>query len=246
VFNFTWGVFFVLVNFAFFLLCFKFFGKKGLYAWVGVATVIANIQVTKTIDMLGITMTLGNAMYVSVYMTTDLLNERYGVKAARRAVWFGFFMLIMTTVIMQMVLRFHPSEVDFAQGPMEALFGLLPRLALGSLTAYLVSQLLDVYLYAAIRRKFAAAHQLWIRNNGSGIISSFIDTLIFCLIAFTGPEYGSFSIWLQLFISTYVFKFILTAAGTPVLYWARGMKVPAEEADSGLPPVSPEKIGVKG
>lgn len=244
-FNFTWGVFFVLVNFAFFLLCFKFFGKKGLYAWVGVATVIANIQVTKTIDMLGITMTLGNAMYVSVYMTTDLLNERYGVKAARRAVWFGFFMLIMTTVIMQMVLRFVPSEVDFAQGPMEALFGLLPRLALGSLAAYLVSQLLDVYLYAAIRRKFASANQLWIRNNGSGFVSSFVDTLIFCAIAFTGPEYGGFSVWIQLFVSTYVFKFILTAAGTPVLYWARGMKVPAEEADSGLPTVPAEHSAVK-
>lgn len=236
-FNFTWGVFFVLVNFAFFLLCFKFFGKKGLYAWVGVATVVANIQVAKTIDMLGITMTLGNAMYVSVYMTTDLLNERYGVKAARRAVWFGFFMLIMTTVIMQMVLHFQPSDVDFAQAPMEALFGLLPRLALGSLTAYLVSQLLDVYLYAGIRRRFSSANQLWIRNNGSGIVSSFIDTLIFCSIAFTGPEY-SFSTWMQLLLSTYVFKFILTAAGTPVLYLARGMKVPVDEGDSGLPNIA--------
>ncbi|CAM4370543.1 queuosine precursor transporter [Saccharibacillus endophyticus] len=237
-FNFTWGVFFVLVNFAFFLLCFKFFGKKGLYAWVGVATVVANLQVAKTIDMLGITMTLGNTMYVSIYMATDLLNERYGVKAARKAVWFGFFMLIMTTVIMQMVLAFRPSEVDFAQEPLQALFGLLPRLALGSLAAYLVSQLLDVYLYAGIRRRFASANQLWIRNNGSGVVSSFIDTLIFCAIAFTGPEYGGFSVWIQLFISTYLFKFILTAAGTPVLYWARGFKVPAVEADSGLPTIA--------
>ncbi len=67
-FNLLWGAAFVLVNFMFFLLCYRLFGKKGLYAWIGVATVLANIQVTKTIDLLGITTTLGNTMYVSMYM----------------------------------------------------------------------------------------------------------------------------------------------------------------------------------
>ncbi|MEH7087089.1 queuosine precursor transporter, partial [Neobacillus drentensis] len=128
-FNPVWGVLFALVNFSLFLICYRFFGKKGLYAWVGVATVIANIQVTKTIDMFGFVMTLGNTIYGTIYLTSDLLNEKYGEKEAKKAVWFGFFTLIMTTIMMQMALQFTPQEQDIAQKPLEAIFGLMPRLA---------------------------------------------------------------------------------------------------------------------
>ncbi|KAF6576673.1 queuosine precursor transporter [Paenibacillus polymyxa] len=231
-FNLLWGAAFVLVNFMFFLLCFRLFGKKGLYAWIGVATVLANIQVTKTIDLVGITTTLGNTMYVSMYMASDLLNEKYGPKEARKAVWFGFFTLIMTTVTMQMVLQFEPTATDFAQTPMQQLFGLLPRLALASLTAYAVSQLLDVRLYAWIRKFFPERHQLWIRGNGSTMISSFIDTLIFCTIAFYGYAWG---IWIEILFTTYILKFVLTAAGTPILYIARNFSFIEEEGQTLKP-----------
>ncbi|KOS02094.1 MULTISPECIES: queuosine precursor transporter [Paenibacillus] len=231
-FNLLWGAAFVLVNFLFFLLCYRLFGKKGLYAWIGVATVLANIQVTKTIDLVGITTTLGNTMYVSMYMASDLLNEKYGPKEARKAVWFGFFTLIMTTITMQMVLQFEPTATDFAQTPMQQLFGLLPRLALASLTAYAVSQLLDVRLYAWIRKFFPERHQLWIRGNGSTMISSFIDTLIFCTIAFYGYAWG---IWLEILFTTYILKFVLTAAGTPILYIARNFRFIEEEGQTLKP-----------
>ncbi|GGH13522.1 queuosine precursor transporter [Paenibacillus segetis] len=221
-FNIGWGVLFMLVNFTFFLICYRLFGKKGLYAWIGVATIIANIQVVKTIEMFGIVMTLGNTMYVSLYLTSDLLNEKYGRAEAKKAVWFGFFTLIMTTIIMQMALVFQPQETDIAQSSLETIFGLMPRLALGSLTAYFISQFLDVRLYAWIRRFYPKPHQLWIRNNGSTMASSFVDTLVFCTIAFAG-EY-SLRVWLEILFTTYVIKFILTAAGTPFLYIARNFQ----------------------
>lgn len=227
-FNFVWGIVYVLVNFSLFLLCYRLFGKKGLYAWIGVATVIANIQVTKTIDMFGIVMTLGNTMYVSLYMTSDLLNERYGKEEARKAVWFGFFTLLMTTVIMQMALLFTPAEGDFAQDSLKKIFGLMPRLALGSLTAYFVSQFLDVRLYSWIRKFYPKPEHFWIRNNGSTMISSFVDTLIFCLIAFSIPGYG-WNVWLEILFTTYIIKFVLTAVGTPFLYKARTFKFTDED-----------------
>ncbi|WP_438347347.1 queuosine precursor transporter [Paenibacillus sp. FA6] len=227
-FNLGWGIFYVVVNFSLFLLCYRLFGKKGLYAWIGVATVIANIQVTKTIDMFGIVMTLGNTMYISLYMTSDLLNEKYGHGEARKAVWFGFFTLLMTTVIMQMALIFTPQEGDFAQAPLEAIFGLMPRLALGSLTAYFVSQFLDVRLYSWIRKFYPKPEQFWIRNNGSAMISSFVDTLIFCSIAFSIPKY-SWEVWLEILFTTYIIKFVLIAAGTPFLYIARSFKFKDED-----------------
>ncbi|MNZ69525.1 hypothetical protein D3C78_878270 [compost metagenome] len=228
-FNIGWGIFYVLINFCCFLICYKWFGKKGLYAWIGVATVIANIQVVKTIEMFGIVMTLGNTMYVSLYLTSDLLNEKFGRQEAKKAVWFGFFTLIMTTILMQMVLVFEPQETDIAQSSLQTIFGLMPRLALGSLTAYFVSQFLDVRLYAWIRKFYPKRNQLWIRNNGSTMISSFVDTLIFCSIAFIG-EY-SFNIWLEILFTTYIIKFVLTAVGTPFLYIARSFH---HEEDEGL------------
>ncbi|MBY3619638.1 queuosine precursor transporter [Acinetobacter sp. CUI P1] len=219
-FNLLWGVLFVIVNFAFFLLCYRLFGKSGMYAWVGIATVIANIQVAKTIAMpFDIVMTLGNTMYVTLYMTSDLLNEKYGRAEARKAVWFGFFTLLMTTVIMQMVLVFKPQETDIAQSSLETIFGLMPRLALGSLTAYFISQFLDVRLYSWIRKYYSTSSQLWIRSNGSTMVSSFVDTLIFCTIAFAGLY--NWSVWLEILLTTYLAKFLLTAVGTPILYIAR-------------------------
>lgn len=93
-FNIGWGILFIAVNFALFLICYRMFGRVGLYAWIGFATVIANIQVTKTIELsvlsFGIIMTLGNTIYTTISMSTDMLNEKYGPKEARKAVWFGF------------------------------------------------------------------------------------------------------------------------------------------------------------
>ncbi|CDN41978.1 Uncharacterized protein YpdP [Paenibacillus sp. P22] len=220
-FNFTWGVFFVLVNFALFLACYRFFGKKGLYAWIGFATVVANIQVTETISMFGIVMTLGNTIYASLYMTTDLINERYGGKEARQAVWFGFFILIATTILMQMVLKFDPAETDFAHESLSTIFGLMPRLALASLSAYFISQFLDVRVFSVLKRRFGGRNQFWIRINGSTILSQFVDSLVFCTIAFAGVSGYTWDIWIQIFLTTYVMKFIISIASTPVLYLAR-------------------------
>jgi uncharacterized integral membrane protein (TIGR00697 family) len=225
-FNLWWGVLFALVHFVCFVLCYRFFGKNGLYAWVGIATILANIQVTKTIEMAGMVMTLGNTMYATIYLTSDLLNEKYGEREAKKAVWFGFFVLLVTMVTMQMTLKFNPQETDFAQESLETIFGLLPQLGLASLTAFLVSQLLDVKIYTYLKKVFPKPNQLWIRNNGSTAVSQLVDTLIFCTIAFAS-EY-TFDVWLQILITTYVIKFIVSMASTPFLYIARGFKFKEE------------------
>lgn len=230
-FNLWWGILFVLVTYTLFVLCYRLFGIKGIYGWIAIAAILANIQVIKTIDLVGVVTTLGNTLYVSMYLASDLLNERFGPQVARRAVWFGFLTLIITTIVMQMALQFEVAPgVDIsadAQSALELIFGQVSILLIASLTAYLVSQLLDVRLYRWLRRSFPKPEQLWIRNNGSTMISSFVDTLIFCTIAFLGIY--DWSVWLQILFTTYILKFILTAAGTPFLYWARTFKAPAED-----------------
>jgi len=225
-FNVLWGVLFVIVNFALFLACYRLFGKNGLYAWIGAATVLANIQVVKTIEIFGIVATLGNTIYATIYLTTDLLNEKYGEKEARKAVWFGFFTLVMSMILMQMVLKFVPQESDISQEALETIFGLMPRLALGSLTAYFVSQFLDVRLFSKLKKAYPGRNQLWIRNNGSSLLSQLVDTLVFASIAFAGVY--SWSVWWQIVLSTYLLKFIVSAASTPVIYMARNFKFKEE------------------
>ncbi|MBJ6363975.1 queuosine precursor transporter [Paenibacillus sp. GCM10012307] len=226
-FNLLWGLLFVLANFGLFIVSYRLFGKNGLYAWVAFATVIANIQVVKTIEVVGIITTLGNTIYASIYMATDLLNEKHGAKDARKAVWLGFFSLIASTIMMQMALVFQPQPGDQAQQSMETIFGLLPRLALASLAAYFVSQLLDVRLFSYLKKKFPARNQLWIRMNGSSTLSQLVDSLVFCTIAFAMVY--PWEVWLQILITTYVFKFVISIASTPVLYIARRFHHPEDE-----------------
>ncbi|KIL75075.1 queuosine precursor transporter [Bacillus badius] len=218
-FNEWFGFLFIIVNFTIFLAMYRLFGRMGLFVWVGVATILANLQVVKTIEVFGLTATLGNTMYGTAFLATDLLNERYGKEDAKKAVWLGFFTLVMMTVIMQMVLLFEPSPSDMAQESLGQLFGLLPRIAAGSLAAYLVSQFADVYIFSYLKKKFPKDSQFWIRNNGSTMISQLLDTLVFTSIAFLGAFPAG--IWFQIFLSTYALKWIVALIDTPFGYIAK-------------------------
>ncbi|MGN1401027.1 MAG: queuosine precursor transporter [Bacillus sp. (in: firmicutes)] len=227
-FNELYGLLFIIINFSLVLLVYRLFGKTGLFVWIGFSTVLANIQVVETIEIFGLTATLGNTMYASAFLVTDIINERYGQKEARKAVWIGFFMLLAMTLIMQLVLLFEPHEVDMARQHIEGIFGLLPRVALGSLAAFLVSQFIDVLLFSWIRKKFPTDGQFWIRNNGSTLISQLLDTLVFTSIAFLGVY--PLEVWFEIFITTYLLKSIVSILDTPFGYIAKRFRFDEEEA----------------
>ncbi len=212
-------VIFIVVQFCLLVGVYKLFGLTGLYVWIGFAIVAANIQVVKMVDLFGISATLGNIMYGSIFLATDLINEKYGRKQAQKAVYIGFVMLISFTAITQISLLFAPNQYDFAQGALETLFTLLPRITLGSLIAYLISQTLDVYLFDKIKLKYGSRNQLWIRNNGSTLVSQAIDTAIFTIIAFLGVM--PFEVVMEIFWFSYVIKIVTSVVDTPFVYWMR-------------------------
>lgn len=215
-------VLFIVVQFCLLVGAYKLFGLTGLYVWIGFAIVAANIQVVKMVDLFGINATLGNIMYGSIFLATDLINEKYGRKQAQKAVYIGFVMLLAFTMITQMALLFTPNEYDFAQGALETLFTLLPRITLGSLVAYLISQTLDVYLFDKIKLKYGSRNQLWIRNNGSTLVSQAIDTAIFTIIAFLGVM--PTEVVMEIFWFSYVIKIVTSIVDTPFVYWMRNIK----------------------
>ena len=111
--NFWYCYFFV--TFIVMVLMYRCFGKQGLIAWVAIGTIIANIQVIKTVDIFGISATLGNVMFASIYLATDILNDIYGRKVAKRAVWLGFSSTLVMIIVMQMSLHFIPAPEDISQ-----------------------------------------------------------------------------------------------------------------------------------
>ncbi|MFZ3579348.1 queuosine precursor transporter [Virgibacillus sp. DJP39] len=214
-------ILFAIVNFSLLLVFYRLFGKMGLFVWIGMATVVANIQVLKTVELFGLTATLGNIIYGTAYLATDILNEKYSKDDAKKAVWLGFSTLIAMTVMMQIALVFEPGQSDFAQGSLETLFGLIPQIALGSMAAYIVSQYFDVWIYDKVRKLFPSTKYLWLRNNSSTMLSQLLDTIVFCGIAFYGQY--PFDIWLEIFFTTYVIKFIVALIDTPFMYAAKFM-----------------------
>lgn len=220
-----WGVM-LLVNFFLVILAYKLFGLRGLFIWIPIATIVANIQVVQTIELFGLTATLGNIVYATSFLVTDILSELYGKKEANKAVWMGFFSVIAMTILMNLALLFKPLKGDdfslLTYKSLDTIFSLMPRIVLASLLAYLISQHHDVWAYHLWKNKFPGIKKIWLRNNLSTMISQLLDSLIFTFVAF----YGTFELKIlgEIFITTYVLKWIVALADTPFIYWAIKIK----------------------
>ncbi|UCF63355.1 MAG: queuosine precursor transporter [bacterium] len=213
--NEIWWFLFLIIDFGLSLLAIYFFGKKALYVIIAADIIVCNIQVIKTIEIFGFVATLGNILYGSIFLATDLLSELYGKKEARKGVWLGFYALIFMTIAMQFAIQFTPHPSDFSHQAMQTIFGFLPRVTLASLLAYLISQNHDVWAFHFWKDKTRGKH-LWLRNNASTWISQAIDSLVFVLVAF----YGIFdtSTLLSILLTTYVIKVLVAIFDTPVIY----------------------------
>jgi uncharacterized integral membrane protein (TIGR00697 family) len=226
----------LLFNFGAILFIYRVYGKTGLYIWVPIAAIVANIQVLKNIELFGFTTTLGNIVYASSFLVTDILSENYGKQEAKKAVFIGFFALVSATILMNMALWFEPAASDMAQGPLETIFSLLPRIAGASFLAYLVSQLHDVWAFHKWKSYFPEVKFLWLRNCASTVVSQLLDTAVFTFAAFLGRF--PLPIVLEILWTTYIIKLLVAAADTPFLYIARRWK-----HTSKVPPVTHEKRG---
>lgn len=212
----------LLTNFIIILIAFKLWGKTGLYVWAGVSIILANIQVIKTIEIYGMVATLGNIVYASSFLITDILSEIYGKKDSRRAVWIGFFSMVSATLLMQLCLEFVPHQSDFAHNSLNTIFSIMPRIMIASLSGYLISNLHDVWSFHFWKKFFSSRKTLWIRNNLSTMVSQLIDSVVFCFIAFWGVF--ELNIFIDILITTYLLKWIVAALDTPFIYIARNIK----------------------
>ena len=206
------------------VLFYRYFGKGGLLAFSVLATIIANIEVMLLVRAFGVEMTLGNVLFASTFLITDILSENHGRKDANKAVVISTLCSVVFVMLSQMWLLYTPSENDWASGAFRTIFSNTPRIVCASLGVYLISQLADVWLYHKwwdwCRKRFGDSRKgLWIRNNGSTMISQLLNTTLYTLLAFYGTY--SFKTLVTIAVSSYIIYFITSLLDTPFVYWCR-------------------------
>jgi uncharacterized integral membrane protein (TIGR00697 family) len=214
----------VLIIFSLTVLFSRLFGERGLVAWNVVATILANIEVLLLVRAFGMEQTLGNVLFASTFLTTDILSELYGKKAASRAVNIGILASVCFLAISQSWLLYAPAADDWAAPSVRAIFANTPRLIFASLFVYAISQKLDVILYHkwwefTEKRLGSKKPALWLRNNVSTLISQLVNAVLFNLGAFWGV-YDTGTL-ISIIVSTYVIYIFTSLLDTPFVYMAR-------------------------
>jgi len=176
------------------LFALKLFGKVGIYIYVSIAIILANIQVLKVIEFpfFPEPMALGTILFISIFLCTDILNEYFDKKSATKCIYVGISSYIFSTVIMFLTISLKPIDpltneawawsYDMHQA-IQTIF--LPQFSIivASIIAFFISQKIDISIFHYFKSKIGS-EKLWFRNNFSTIISQFIDNLIFSILAF--------------------------------------------------------------
>ena len=209
------------------ILCFgievlieKIFKKEGLYAWISIALITANILVAKNIDILGLQATLGNILFASTFLATDILSEKYSAKESRKAVNIGIVSVILFTVATQFSLLFKPNNLDMVNDSLKNIFTFNLRISISSIVMCYLSNLLDIYLFEKIKKKIP--NKLWLRNNIATIISNCLENYLFTIFAFIGI-YDLTTI-LSIATTTTILEIIIAICDTPFLYLSKKIK----------------------
>jgi uncharacterized integral membrane protein (TIGR00697 family) len=174
-------------------------------------------------------LTVGILTYPFTFLLTDIVSEIYGKQRANYMVYIGFFMSILMLVLTQLAIHldphpfwvpiknpYYPTHQEYQKG-YESVFALNGILLFASMFAYMVAQLVDVWLYHFWKQLTKGKH-LWLRNNGSTLISQLVDTAIVGSIFFYWGMGMSWGDGLTLMMTIYLYKAMLALLDTPLMY----------------------------
>ncbi len=183
---------------------------------------IANITAGRAVSLFGLTAPGGVFIYALTFTLIDLINERLGKAGAQRVVAGAFAANVLFALYTTLVLAL-PTPAFFEHGDaFAAVLGATPRIVVASLTAYLVSSLIDVEIFAAWKRR-VGGHK-WVRVVASNAVSTAIDSALFVAIAFAGllPL-------LPLILGQYLIKMAVTVVSIPLIYATKEVSAGTEQ-----------------
>lgn len=184
------------------------------------------------INILGFTMdfnlTAGAVIWPVVFITSDLINEYFGQPGVKRISYLTAALIAYSFIVIFLSINLPPADwwldannqdaagnyfnIDFAYNK---IFGQGQRIIIGSLTAFLIGQLVDVFIFQKLR-KITGAKKLWLRATGSTLVSQLVDSFVVLFIAFAGIF--STSQLIAIGITNYIYKFLVAILLTPAIY----------------------------
>tara|TARA_B100000989_G_C19483890_1_gene446478 strand:- start:15 stop:734 length:720 start_codon:yes stop_codon:yes gene_type:complete len=209
---------------------FYFFGKNGLYVAVILGIVLGNLQGGKVSDLevFGYTFTvsMGAIMYSGIYFATDLMNEKYGRSFANEAVILGALANVVVMATLVLSTYYLPSEIakssDAVHEAISTLAFYSPMFVIGSLTAYLISQTFDVWLFHKLK-VVTKGKYLWLRNNVSTLSSQALDTFIYTFVWVLAGDL-TFFVALSIAMTKYIFKIFIALLDTIFIYIVKDVR----------------------
>jgi len=183
---------------------------------------------------LSFNMSAGVLTWPIIFIMTDIINEYFGVKQVRflsilTSVLIGFaFLVVWLAMKLQPADFWIINKVDGKDVNMisafDAIFGQGMWIIVGSITAFLIGQMVDVLIFHRIK-KFTGEKALWLRATGSTLFSQLIDSFVVIFIAFyLNPAYHwSWQMVAAIGLVGYTYKFIVALAMTPILYVVHGI-----------------------
>ena len=156
-----------------------------------------------------------------VFLLTDLINEFYGTTIVRRLSWITagliFYCFIIVGFSMLLPAVELPNSGLSDNKSYNLVFGQAQMVIIGSIAAFLVSQLLDASIFTFIKKRTGTKY-IWLRSTGSTLFSQLIDSFIVLYIGFVLPGKMAFADFLTIAPTNYVLKMIIALALTPLIY----------------------------
>lgn len=181
--------------------------------------IVAELIGGKLVQFFGIfTQSIGIILWPVVFILTDLINEHYGKNGVRKLTYITVGLVIYTFVLLSIAIEL--PAVNFSpvnDSVFKTVFGQSQWIIVGSITAFLTSQLIDVYIFWLFRNR-TGGRMIWLRATGSTIVSQLVDTFVVQYIAFVLPGKWAFNEFLVNASWGYAFKLLVAVCLIPLIY----------------------------
>lgn len=174
--------------------------------------------------------TAGVLLWPVVFIMTDVINEYFGRRGVQILSYLAVILISYAFFMVYFAIGLEPAEwwvgvnkdngVDDMQAAFSNIFGQGMWIIVGSICAFLIGQIIDVFVYHRIR-KATGENRIWLRATGSTLVSQLVDSFVVLYIAFVlGPQQWAWSLFFAVSTVNYIYKFFMAILLTPVIYLA--------------------------
>lgn len=181
--------------------------------------IVAELIGGKLIHVGSAVMSIGILPWPIVFVTTDLINEYFGEKGVRKLSLITASLIAYTFVVLFLAMQIPAVKGEglVSDFQFNGVFGQSMLIIVGSITAFLVSQLIDVSLFHFFKKK-TGDKMIWLRSTGSTVVSQLFDSFIVAGIAFWLPGKMTTEVFITSAFTGYSVKLIIAVLMTPLIY----------------------------